>query len=239
MNCPVCDIELTKYQISDIELDVCTKCDGVWFDRGELQHIINSLLSTDIIPDQPLKEALRKKAYPVNESQNRNLLCPRCKKQLDLKNFSFDSNVFVDLCSFCHGLWTDKGELLEIAKYMKGNEELQSYAFGIAESFQFNDVWYIKILKDWHCHIAGIVSIAYIIIGYMLNGSETALKITFQFLPLPLILIWFGDTIGRVTGMIGLRPNIIKTSPGYIVKILGWAILMVPFWLTPLLTLLD
>ena len=234
MICPVCYIELNNYNASGIELDICAKCEGVWFDKGEFQHFVNSLVSTGAIQDQPIKKALRKKAFPIIESQRRNLHCPRCNNQLELKNFSFDSNVFVDKCFSCHGLWTDKGELLEIAKYVKGNEDLQSYAIAIAELYKSKDVWYIKFIKDWHYHIAGLVGIFYIIIWYTIGGSETAWELTLKFLPTPLILIWFGDSLGKFIGMIGLRPPITKTSPGFIVKIAGWIFLLLPVWWPPL-----
>ena len=90
MKCPVCHIELNNYQASGIELDICNKCEGVWFDEGEFQHIVDNLLSTGAVQEQPIKKALRTKATPIDEAKQRALLCPRCKDQLDLRNFSFD-----------------------------------------------------------------------------------------------------------------------------------------------------
>ena len=104
MNCPVCHIELNDYSISDIELDICTKCEGVWFDKGEFTQIVDGLLSTGAIKDQPLKKALIKKVSFINETQQRTLHCLRCDDQLDIRNFFFDSNVLIDVCSSCHGL---------------------------------------------------------------------------------------------------------------------------------------
>ncbi|MBT8352147.1 MAG: zf-TFIIB domain-containing protein [Deltaproteobacteria bacterium] len=230
MNCPVCHIELKNSHISGIDLDICIKCEGIWFDRGELQPIINNLLSSDIVENIPLQEALRKKPIPISEEQNRNLLCPHCKKHLDLINYSFDSNVFVDKCSLCNGIWTDKGELLAIAKYMKGNEDLNKYAIRIAESLKPKDMWCIKFLKDWNWLLAGIVGIIHIINAYMIGGSEMALEIVLKFLPLPLALIWLSDSLGKITGFVGLRPPITATTPGYLIKILGWIMLILPYW---------
>ncbi len=39
--CPDCNIQLNAYWIteqSDLEIDVCEKCHGIWLDRGELDH---------------------------------------------------------------------------------------------------------------------------------------------------------------------------------------------------------
>lgn len=40
MNCPVCNIPLTMTDRLGVEIDYCTKCRGVWLDRGELDKII-------------------------------------------------------------------------------------------------------------------------------------------------------------------------------------------------------
>ena len=40
MACPKCDGELLEANFQDIMLDVCNGCHGVWFDAGELAHVI-------------------------------------------------------------------------------------------------------------------------------------------------------------------------------------------------------
>ncbi len=41
MKCPVCrDISLVMSDRQGIEIDYCSKCRGVWLDRGELDKII-------------------------------------------------------------------------------------------------------------------------------------------------------------------------------------------------------
>ena len=40
MNCPVCNIQLNMMERSGVEIDYCSKCRGVWLDRGELDKII-------------------------------------------------------------------------------------------------------------------------------------------------------------------------------------------------------
>lgn len=40
MNCPVCQSELRPVDRGGIEIDVCTRCRGVWLDRGELDKLI-------------------------------------------------------------------------------------------------------------------------------------------------------------------------------------------------------
>lgn len=40
MKCPVCDVELLMTDRQGIEIDYCSKCRGIWLDRGELDKII-------------------------------------------------------------------------------------------------------------------------------------------------------------------------------------------------------
>lgn len=40
MNCPVCRSELQALERQGIEIDVCSRCRGVWFDRGELDKLL-------------------------------------------------------------------------------------------------------------------------------------------------------------------------------------------------------
>lgn len=47
MKCPLCDVELTMTERQGIEVDYCTKCRGVWLDRGELDKIIERAAGDD------------------------------------------------------------------------------------------------------------------------------------------------------------------------------------------------
>lgn len=40
MKCPTCEIDLVMAERQGIEIDYCSKCRGVWLDRGELDKII-------------------------------------------------------------------------------------------------------------------------------------------------------------------------------------------------------
>ena len=42
MLCPVCKYDMIVVEYHDIELDYCTTCQGVWFDYGELELLLDS-----------------------------------------------------------------------------------------------------------------------------------------------------------------------------------------------------
>lgn len=41
MKCPIDDSELQMTERQGVEIDYCTKCRGIWLDRGELDKIID------------------------------------------------------------------------------------------------------------------------------------------------------------------------------------------------------
>ncbi len=40
MNCPRCESALDERERDGVTIDVCTRCRGVWLDRGELEKLI-------------------------------------------------------------------------------------------------------------------------------------------------------------------------------------------------------
>ena len=41
MRCPVCNVDLLLAERHGIEIDYCSKCRGIWLDRGELNNSTN------------------------------------------------------------------------------------------------------------------------------------------------------------------------------------------------------
>jgi len=42
MICPACKNDMIVVEHEDIELDYCTNCNGVWFDSGELELLLEA-----------------------------------------------------------------------------------------------------------------------------------------------------------------------------------------------------
>ncbi|MCI0490191.1 MAG: zf-TFIIB domain-containing protein [Blastocatellia bacterium] len=40
LECPRCDGKLVELKYEDVLIDRCNKCNGVWLDAGELEHIM-------------------------------------------------------------------------------------------------------------------------------------------------------------------------------------------------------
>ncbi len=39
MNCPICSVPLKNIQYGSQSVDICTNCEGIWLDAGELEAI--------------------------------------------------------------------------------------------------------------------------------------------------------------------------------------------------------
>lgn len=102
MNCPKCAIALTPKRLKgrQTEVDFCTKCQGIWFDDGELSSAIG-------VPARSL-------AAPANARKSA-MMCPRCATPLVI--FPYPSTMTViDGCRTCRGVWLDGGEFQELSK---------------------------------------------------------------------------------------------------------------------------
>lgn len=229
IKCPVCNKDLKTITHEKHEVNICQTCGGIWFDKGELMGVVDSLLSKGVIALESVEEAYGKKPVATKDIEKFRRYCPRCKVELEVSNFSYDSNVFLDKCPVCSGVWADRGELEAIAKYIKGNPEVDKMAESLFAELKKPS----GIISNISKVSAGIVSLFYLIAASVFIGLEGFLRVL-MILVLPLACIFFGEDMGRVTGArFGLcygRPTITKPTPGFIVVIGGWLVLLLPLF---------
>ncbi len=94
MNCPVCNIPLKQISCENQEINLCTKCGGVWFDKGELLKVVNSLLDKNKVDPQSVIEAHSKEIIDSKSIKQLTRNCPRCQTEMQMYNFFYDSNIF-------------------------------------------------------------------------------------------------------------------------------------------------
>jgi len=135
MDCPVCNLPLRNIQHEGQSVDICSNCKGMWLAEGELQQVVHGLLSENKVDYETVQEAYRNKPLIYNRVGMPIRICPKCKTQMHTFNYSYDSNVFLDKCSSCGGIWADKGEIEQVAKYIKGNPKIDKYADAFAGSY--------------------------------------------------------------------------------------------------------
>jgi len=113
--CPVCkDTQLDAQRISaNIEVDSCAKCGGMWFDKGEIGEFTN--FSEDI-PD------FKRLVKEAKESAKK---CPACSLGLKEMKYTGSSQLLIDYCENCSGLWLDGGETGDIKKISANPEDIK------------------------------------------------------------------------------------------------------------------
>jgi len=226
MNCPVCNKALKTLEYEKQEVDLCPKCGGIWFDKGELLAALNNLTNRNPVSLQTFNEARRNKPVDSDQFQKFIRKCPVCSVDMDLRNYSYDSNIFIDACPQCDGIWTDKGEMQAVAKYVKGNPDMDRYSqalVGLCAKPQ-KRVDYTGRL------IAVIISLFYLGYASYCYGSKGFFGMLSSLI-LPLACIFFGKEMGNAPNVRFIIPSFAPTerkgTPGAIIIFVGWAMLLI------------
>ncbi len=103
--CPVCQIELKPQVHLGVTIDVCPACAGIWFDEGELTRL--NQLDDAILPR--IDSLYQPQVTSYDPPWER--LCPNCREPLRSYNYLYTSNIRLDTCERCGGVWVDNGEL--------------------------------------------------------------------------------------------------------------------------------
>lgn len=133
MHCPYCHTTLEQAIIATVEVDYCPRCYGLWFERDELQWAKDA-------KDEDLKWLdidLWKDTSRFRISQGKKL-CPQDRVPLYETRYG-DSDIHVDVCNLCYGVWLDRGEFKGIMAYVadKGQKEV---LFHFAKNLR-NETW--------------------------------------------------------------------------------------------------
>ncbi|MFT5233706.1 MAG: Zn-finger nucleic acid-binding protein [Candidatus Krumholzibacteriia bacterium] len=101
MKCPVCQVPTYVVEHQEIELDLCPECQGVWFDNGELELLLDRDRAAPLVAAKT-DEELRK--------------CPLCTKKMNKVNIGPAIGVLVDSCPDACGVWFDDQELTALTR---------------------------------------------------------------------------------------------------------------------------
>jgi len=133
MKCPFCSTNLRQIRSNAASIDTCPECGGVWFDKGKFLPVAKMLAASDKIKPEKIKLFYKrdvKNLYAVKEEAR---LCPKCNLTLKRFNYSGDSNVFLDKCPECGGIWADGKEIYQVASYLKEDPETTAVGRRLAE----------------------------------------------------------------------------------------------------------
>lgn len=227
MKCPACKSELSPYSHGGETIDVCRDCDGIWFDSAELSAVAQSLLKEGNVRDQEVGDALGAKVKTAGEHEEEKQ-CPRCGVSTQIFNYAYSSNVFLNRCPSCSGVWADSGELEGVAEFLKGSPAVNRYAEELGKKVikDHSENRVIRLLK-WR-PLSGTVALLYLLLAVFFDQLEGVLRMGLSLL-LPLSCIWFSDLLGNYAGkFMGFRPAITEKTPPSFILVAGWFILLLP-----------
>lgn len=108
--CPKCAAsagQLVAIEVDEHEVDRCTGCGGIWFDKGELGSLLNhdtGKIRALLGGDDP--EALDQKTGT----------CPRDRARMVRVTSARNRQVIIETCPTCQGIWLDGGEFERIKR---------------------------------------------------------------------------------------------------------------------------
>jgi Zn-finger nucleic acid-binding protein len=123
--CPNCDKALQTIGLKTPELlaiERCQTCYGLFFDKGEIELILQSSVSNVFDINREHIDNINKDRYRKPE-KIRYLKCPDCRRHMNRVNFGQRSGVVVDQC-IIHGIWLDNGELTHLLEWKKAGGQL-------------------------------------------------------------------------------------------------------------------
>ena len=111
MQCPKCKTAtLVEFTVDETAVDRCSTCNGTWFDKRELSHLL---------AEEANQVARLLKGAMVEQAAGRKGDCPRDGSSLLRIYSAIDRAVIVDACAECHGIWLDGGEFEKLFAALK------------------------------------------------------------------------------------------------------------------------
>ena len=91
-----------------VEFENCSRCTGVWLDKGELEAMTRSrgghALQVEVLKDKRTE-----------------YFCPKCRpaSMLFEGGHNLDCEFLLDICTVCSGIWFDRGEFPSLLQNRK------------------------------------------------------------------------------------------------------------------------
>lgn len=131
MKCPTHQTEeMKKAMFYNTEVDYCSVCLGVWFSEDELRQAKDQADKSLQWLDIDLWNDATK--FQIGKTAK---ICPTDFVPLYQVNYNH-SDIKVDICNFCHGVFLDRGEFKKIISYLrakKTDEILHHYLRSLVE----------------------------------------------------------------------------------------------------------
>ncbi|RYG21103.1 hypothetical protein EON82_19380 [bacterium] len=113
----VCPEDLTVLEVRSmhgLSLDVCPECAGIFFDEGEIATLqTGGAAALSEVEDAATPASFQYVDSPVPKR------CPGCQGPMHVYRYRYSSDIRLDGCERCGGVWVQDGELAKIAAHLQ------------------------------------------------------------------------------------------------------------------------
>lgn len=123
--CPECHIHLQTITLElqpPLQIERCEQCFGLFFDPGEVEALLENLVSPVFAVNPELLGNINKDRYQSNKPV-KYLECPVCLNMMNRVAFGHRSGVVIDQCK-AHGVWLDGGEITHLLEWRKAGGQI-------------------------------------------------------------------------------------------------------------------
>jgi Zn-finger nucleic acid-binding protein len=112
-DCLRCGAKLHElpYPKTNVAIDVCTDCKGVWLDRGEFEELEEHLSELVQSDDPAYAERAQALFDDLDLGATHRASCPKCRGALVAE---LEGGVRAEYCQDCRGTWLDSGDLTRV-----------------------------------------------------------------------------------------------------------------------------
>lgn len=128
MICPACKSSLYKKTLHGLEVVTCSQCQGFWLDEKTLKKAIDQNIAKNQIKPSDSDALFEPRDIVLPDKLKNIRLCPQCSAAMAKLNYAYNSNIILDKCNGCGGIWTDRGKFKAIAKYATPNPRLNDFS---------------------------------------------------------------------------------------------------------------
>jgi membrane associated rhomboid family serine protease/Zn-finger nucleic acid-binding protein len=121
MHCPACGAPFVPAQYEGLMLERCMACSATWFTAGLIKACADAMVKAGGLPDAPPDFG-----YLPVEAQKSAYQCPHCARPMEKLNYGGRSNILVDHCTSCGGVWADDAKVRDIAVFTKANPAVEA-----------------------------------------------------------------------------------------------------------------
>lgn len=117
LRCPACHNTLQQGDWQSIRMNVCSGCLGAWVDFADLTAMVQQLTLEAMEAALPDRQTSGSK--PENGVEGGARSCPRDGTMLVCHQWQGDSQIVVDYCRSCNGIWLDADELRRYVAFLR------------------------------------------------------------------------------------------------------------------------